>query len=372
MLATQADLRHIILFTDGQSRPGNYDQLTARLRQQKVGLSTIGLGPEVDTQLLSSLAKLGEGRYYFTERTQELPRIMTREVAISKRSAQVEGSIRPQLLTTSPILRGIAPSELPPLSGYVATTARDQAQVVLASEDDRPLLTQWHFGLGRAVAWSSDAGRNWASAWPEWPQNARFWEQAVRWAMGPPVQRDFQIAVRTSGQQADITLESAREGRFADLEAPTTQVTGPSGLAATLPLRQVAPGRYTATVSADIAGAYQVTVTTHPEAPGASPRSETTGFALRSNPELASFGADEHVLRRIASETGGRVLSDPASAFRAAGRPLGQRWEPVWQLMVLLGLALFLVDVVLRRIAMSPRRLVARLRRRLRTTRKPI
>src|SRR5207245_7006568 len=125
--------------------------------------STSALGPDAYTQLLSSLAKPGEGRYYFTERTPELPRIMTREIAISKRSAQVEGQIQPQLVSSSPILRGIAPNDIPSLAGYVATTPRDEAQVVLATEDGRPLLSQWHIGLGRSVICASDGCRSWAA-----------------------------------------------------------------------------------------------------------------------------------------------------------------------------------------------------------------
>src|SRR5207244_2390295 len=190
MLATQADLRHIVLFTDGQSRPGDYDPLLGRLRAKKIGLSTIGLGPEADTQLLSSLAKLGEGRYYFTERTPELPRIMTREIAISKRSAQVEGQIQPQLVSSSPILRGI-------------------------------------------------------------------------------------------GHRADVTLERARDGRFADLERPAAAVVDPAGRSATAPLRQVAPGRYSASVIGDVPGTYQLTVTGQPDSAGAT-RSETSGFVIQA------------------------------------------------------------------------------------------
>jgi uncharacterized membrane protein len=359
MLATQADLRHIVLFTDGQSRTANYDSLMSRLRREKIGVSTIGLGPEADTQLLSSLAKLGEGRYYFTERTSELPRIMTREVAISKRSAQVEGTIQPQLVSSSPILRGIAPSDVPPLNGFVATAVRPEAQVVLAAEDDRPLLSQWHFGLGRTVAWTSDAGPGWASAWQDWPRASRFWEQAVRWAMGSAVQRDFQVKVRTIGQQAEITLDSVRDGRFADLESPSATISlrqaqdERARAAATLPLRQVAPGRYTAMVSAEVPGAYEVSVTTHPEAPGTASRSETTGFVLPPLPAQVSIGADEHMLRRIAGETGGRVLGSPASAFRSEGRPRGERSEPIWQLAVVAGLLFFVLDIARRRLALQ-------------------
>jgi uncharacterized membrane protein len=361
MLATRADLRHIILFTDGQSGPANYEQLTAGLRQEKIGLSTIGLGPEADTQLLASLAKLGEGRYYFTERTPELPRIMAREVNISKRSAQIEGTIRPQLVSPSPVLRGVAPSDLPPLAGYVATNARDEAQVVLATEDRRPLLAQWHFGLGRAVSWTSDTSGPWAAAWLEWPGAARIWEQAARWSMGPPVETDFQVTAQTIGQHTEITLDSVRGSQFADQEAPTAEVSGPTGVAATVPLRQVAPGRYAATVTADVAGVYQVTVTTHPQAQQATSRSETTGFVVRTDAQQASFGTDDHVLRRIASETGGRMLTAPADAFRSSRVASGVRWEPVWQQVLLAGLVLFVLDVAQRRLAISAQAMLARL-----------
>jgi hypothetical protein len=84
------------------------------------------------------------------------------------------------------------------------------------------------------------------------------------------------------------------------------------------------------------------------------PRSETTGFALRRNPETEGFGPDDHALRWIASETGGRVLADPASVFRFAMRPPGQRSEPLWQFIVLGGLMLFVLDVAVRRLAVSP------------------
>src|SRR5262249_31326609 len=227
----------------------SYEALLARLREQKVSVSTIGLGPEADTQLLSSIAKLGEGRYYFTERLPELPRIMAREVAISKRSAQIEGTIQPQLVSSSPILRGIAPADLPHFGGSVATPRREEARVVLGTEDARRLLAQWHFGLGRAVAWASDVGLGWSGAWAQWPQLARLWGQAVRWASGPPVQRDFQVTVRTIGQQADITLDDVRDGRPADLESPTATVVDPAGRGMTVPMMQQAPGRYSARVS---------------------------------------------------------------------------------------------------------------------------
>src|SRR5262249_18391491 len=85
MRATSADLRPIVLFTDGNSRDANYEAVTSALRQEHIGLSTVGLGPEADTRLLARLAKDGQGRFYYSDRPSELPRILATEVAIAKR-----------------------------------------------------------------------------------------------------------------------------------------------------------------------------------------------------------------------------------------------------------------------------------------------
>ena len=40
------------------------------------------------------------------------------------------------------------------------------------------------------------------------------------------------------------------------------------------------------------------------------------GFVVGEQPEQTSFGSDEHTLPRVASQTGGRVLTSAAEAFR--------------------------------------------------------
>jgi hypothetical protein len=175
------------------------------------------------------------------------------------------------------------------------------------------------------------------------------------------VQRDFQVTVRTIGQQADIMLDAVRDGRPADLESPTATVIDPAGRGMTVPMLQLAPGRYSASVSGTAPGAYEVTVNSDPADEGSTTRKETAGFTLRDNAEMAAFGADEHTLRRIASETGGHVLSRPADAFRWDEQPSTQRSDPLWQIIALCGLLLFLAQVAARRLGISPRAAVRRL-----------
>ena len=82
-----------------------------------------------------------------------------------------------------------------------------------------PLLAQWHYGLGRSVAWTSDVGGRWSAGWTSWDQNTRFWEQLMRWAMGPPINRDFRVEVSRSGNEALVRVEDIQDGRFGDLQA---------------------------------------------------------------------------------------------------------------------------------------------------------
>ncbi len=351
--AAQGDLKHIVLISDGRGTEVKYDDLMARMRQDKIGMSAVAIGDDADTDLMPKLARLAQGRYYFTEKIRELPRIITQEAALAKRAALVEGRIQPQFVTSSPILRGIAPNQIPSLTGHIATTAKDTAEVVLASDENAPLLAQWHYGLGRAVAWTSDLSARWTYAWLSWDQNTRFWDQLLRWAMGPPINRDFRVDITRTGNTAHVTVEDIADGRFNDLQPLTLTVVAPGGGSSRADLRQVAAGRYEASIVADTPGAYQVTVT-EPNQPRVQARTESNGFVVPPVTETVSFVPNEPALRRIASETGGSVLSDQASSLYQGARTAdASRWDPIWSVFVVLGMLAFLVDVAVRRLRPS-------------------
>jgi Ca-activated chloride channel family protein len=351
--ATPADLKEMVLVDDGQADDVKYDDLLAKMRQDKIGLSIVSMGDDVDTTLMSRLARLGEGRFYQTARIRDIPRVITQEAALAKRAALVQGTIQPQLTTPSPILRGIAPNAIPSLTGHIATTPKDSAEVVLASDEGAPLLAQWHYGLGRVVAWTSDLGTRWTTSWPSWDQNAQFWEQLTRWAMGPPIDRDFKVDVVRTGAQAKVTVEDLQDGAFADLQALTLTLTAPGGATSQVPLRQVAAGEYDATIVTSTPGAYQVDVA-EPTAPRKPGRTETSGFVVPPVAETISFVANDQELRRIASETGGQVLDPRSTDLYAAARTANaSRWDPVWAIFAVLGLAAFVLDVAVRRLRPS-------------------
>ena len=107
------------------------------------------------------MAERGNGRFHFTDRAANLPQIFTQETTAIQRSYLIEERFFPTLASSSPILAGI--TAVPPLYGYVGTTAKATAQTILKTHQDDPLLVAWQYGLGRSVAWTSDATGRWAN-----------------------------------------------------------------------------------------------------------------------------------------------------------------------------------------------------------------
>ena len=61
------------------------------------------------------------------------------------------------------------------------------------ADQEFPILSYWHYGLGKAVAFTSDAsqppvppgGIFWTSEWYASAMYSRFWEQVVGWTLRP-------------------------------------------------------------------------------------------------------------------------------------------------------------------------------------------
>ncbi|HEV8634757.1 MAG TPA: VWA domain-containing protein [Chloroflexota bacterium] len=357
-----ARYKHIILLSDGRSlSTSDYDKLLASMRQDAVTLSTIAIGSDSDTQLLEELAKQGEGRYYYVDRARDVPRVTTKEAKIASGSPIVEGQIQPKVLAPSPIMKAIPPASLPQLGGYVVTSIKDQAQTVLAPDEVRadPLLAQWQYGLGRSVAWTSDVKPKWAAAWLGWGDFKKFWAQAVRWTMPAPSDPNLQVLTSQEGANVVVRVDALDdEGAFKSGQDIRATVLGQSLQANDQPMRQVAPGRYELVAPIEEPGVYSVDVTLYENNRPA--RTESTGFVVPYPAEYRYFGPDENFLGRLAAITGGKILRDPRAALSPEGlRFQGLEWTPLWPYLLALALALFPLDIAMRRLQV-PTELVAR------------
>jgi Ca-activated chloride channel homolog len=352
MAPVNARFRHVLLLTDGHSPNPDYASLVQANQALGITLSTIGIGGDADSALLAQLAQIGQGRSYVSQRFEDIPSIVTRETTIATRSALAEGAFQPSPADPSPLLPDLETGTLPTLTGYVQTAPRSGTTQALISGRGDPILAHWHYGLGRVVAWTSDAGDRWAADWLGWSGAPAFFASMTRWTMTEPVDIHLRASVRVDGQQVTFEAHSVDDGgAFADgLDTRATVVT-PDGRALELRLPQVAPGRYQQQVRVELPGLYRVVVRQ-------AAREEVTGFLLDGAQETRALGTNLALLDSLAAQTGGRRLEAPGDVFSArAPSNAPPRELPIWPWLLAGALSLWPVDVALRRLRLSPLRM---------------
>ena len=345
-----ATRRHIVLFTDGWSSSGAYDDLLRRMEAAGITLSTVGAGGGGAGDFLSELARRGSGRYYAATNPASIPDIFLKETQQVSGQQIVEEDFFPILTSSSPILRGLEDG-LPQLRGYNGTTAKAAAQTVLVSTRDDPVLAQWQFGLGRAVAWTSDAQGRWAANWVGWPGFNRFFSQLVAWTFPGEESEGIEAEFVADGDQTRLRLRSVEsDGTPRNFYETVAGVTDPAFDVREVNLVQTAPGVYETDLGALTPGAYALRfVQTRP---GETPLARTVMLVAPTPAEYRLLGTNDQLLAALRSATGGDVVDDAADAWR---HDLGTTTAATDLLpwLLLLALLLWPVDVAVRRVSVS-------------------
>lgn len=352
--STNAAIKHVIVLSDGQTAPGDFQGILGKAREKNVTVSAVAIGGDADAFTMRRIAEAGNGRVYVTPNADAVPRIFTRETILVARNYIIEEPFVPAVRTSGGMIRGL--NAMPQLKGYVGTTKKPAATEWLTTHHDDPLLATWRFGLGKSVAWTSDAEGRWAQQWMGWPGYPKMWTQLVRWTL-PDVGDQGLLAraeIDTSGV-LKITVEAEGEGGYQNLGNVQAEVVDPDGEQVTLQLRQTGPGRYIGVTRAPKVGAYLVGVTMRD---GDTVTARTvTGAAISYSPEYRFSTTDTGLLARASQRTGGQVLTTPELAFREPEHPARVPRE-IWPLLLWIAAGLFLMDVAVRRVSIGRDELV--------------
>ncbi len=353
LLKTNAKIKHVILLGDGDAFD-NYQAQVTKMASENITVSTVATNADsyADLGTMQQIAAWGKGRFYRADDPTTIPQVLLQETQQAARRAIINEPFQPAIVSAHPILSGLGP--LPQLNGYVATTPKPAAQLVLVSHLDDPVLAVWQYGLGRVAAWTSDAQGEWTTHWLQWSDAARWWANLVTWTLPTP-NSAMTINGNVVGGAGQLTVDLP-QGTDSNVSNQQMQahIILPDLSQEQISLQPDAPGEWQGNFPALQVGSYLLQVTWHGSDASQNGRqlSATTGLVVPYSPEYSTQGTNTQFLKLLAQEGGGTFLpqNNPAIAFTQSLAPVSAA-IPIAFLLLTLAALLLPVDVGLRRLS---------------------
>lgn len=343
--------KHIILLADGSDCDDQEGvvPLARQMSTERITVTTVAIGDGPHVPFLKNVAQAGRGNFYLTLQASDLKAIFTKDVMTVSKSLIVEEPFVPTMDPSSPELAGIG--GVPPLLGYVTTSPKATARISMISKHKDPILATWRYGLGKSAAFTSDCKARWSSRWLQWPDYGKFWAQVVRSTMRKNPPTDFQTVVDVENGVGNVTVDAVDDkGNFLNELNFKGSVVGPSMKGKQLSIEQTGPGRYEATFDAREVGSYVVNVVRRDQ-DQTSP--DVNVVTIPYPPEYKDIAPNTALLKRIASETGGRFAPEASEVFTQDFRR-SRAYTDLWRLLVILTAVLLPLDVAIRRLVITP------------------
>ncbi len=346
----EASRKHVIVLSDGMTNDADFQTLVESASASGISVSTVAIGTDSDKELLQSIAVWGQGRSYYTDNPDTIPRIFTGETKILTKELLSETPVQPLQTAPHDMLRGIDTETLPMIDGQVITYPKPGAQMIFRTVQG-PLLSAWQYGLGRSVAFTSDLSGRWGKEWVRWEHYGQFVAQIVKWAQRQETDREYRAAIERKGETGTFVVDvTDRQQHFINHLNLTANIISPAGDSQVFLLEQTAPGRYQTSFPAEEIGAYYCNLfgaqTTEMN------RSEVFGFGIPYTDEFSQTGVNMELLQQLADITHGQVLNvdDTRTNIFTAAADVKNNGKALWPYLSGLFLVLLLIDVTVRKI----------------------
>lgn len=322
--------RHIVVISDGLTQPGDFPGLLAEARAADITVSAIAIGDAADPTSLSHIAELGGGAFHWSRDFRALPGILAQETMLSSASPIKERAVTPQWVNRSDAFLKGAPDSVPPLAGYVDTTAKPRAHLQLATSDEDgnvvPIMASWRYGAGQVLALATQASGAWSAQWSALPNYPGFWAQIVRGVALAPEGAGLGLTLVRAGDEVVVQTSGER---------PAVTFAGPaSGL---VPMAQVASGQWEGRFPVLADGDYEV-------AASAGKASADARMHITRPAALSAIGGNSDKREVVARISGGTLSAE------GVGERAEATWTLTsgWRLWALLAAACFLASLALR------------------------
>ena len=233
LVKAEAGTRHIILFADAadSEQPGRYRELLEECRKANITVSVVGLGTssDVDAELLRDIAYRGNGRIFFTENAEELPRLFAQDTFVVARSTFIDEPTTVRTTGGMISLTGRDYQIPSPIGGYNLCYLRPDANLAAVTVDEykAPVVAAWQAGIGRVLCYTGEADGAHTGPIAGWKNVGNFLTSLARWTAGEsenlPDGMLLTQRVRDGISVVQLHLDPEREGEVFR-ELPTVKV----------------------------------------------------------------------------------------------------------------------------------------------------
>jgi len=325
--------KHIILLTDGQSQPGNYEDLIAQGKENGITLSTVAIGQDADANLLEALSEMGSGRFYDVIDEQTIPSILSRETAMISRTYIEDNPFYPSIFNASG-WNTLFANGVPKMNAYIGTTAKQGATVIAESEKEDPVLAEWQYGLGKTYAFTSDSTGKWTGDWARWQNWGTFWQTLISKML--PSYNDVAYDVRLESDGSFVITDPTNEAAFLDIVA-----VNEAGEELETQLEAISASQIRAVVQAE-PGLIFFRIADEEQA------IYQAGLSVPYSAEYELRPVNDKLVKELTKQTGGSVLKEPSEVFREFTKKGAER-QNIATWLLLAGMLLFFIDITIRR-----------------------
>jgi hypothetical protein len=306
-LRPDAAVKHLIIISDGDPSAPSSSTIKA-LKAQGVTISTVAVGAHgpAESSLLSNIATTCGGKFYKVNDPRSLPRIFQREARrVARPLIWDKRPVQPLVkMPSHEMLSGID-GPLPPIKGYVLTTKKEGSPLVEtlltspepAGEENNTVLAGWTYGLGKAVAFTSDAGARWTTDWTGEPLYDKLFGQIVRWSMRPAGgSGKFTVATDVADGQVRVVVNALdKNDEFLNFLSMNATAVGPDMKPVPMRIEQTSPGRYVGSFAARDAGSYFIMLS-----PGTGQTPIRAGITVPYSDEFREREPNDALLEQLA------------------------------------------------------------------------
>jgi len=339
----------MIMFSDGKpSKKADYDPILQKLKSAHITLSSVGIGDDLDRELMRKLAQGTGGRLYLTEDMFNLARIFKKDLAVAARSMVKDKPFTPKIKDASPILQGIV-EPLPELAGHILTTAKKTAVTPIVSDVGDPVISYWQYGLGKTAVFTVDNGA-WLSGWNAWKPFPELWAHILRLVIKKSQDTGvLHVHVeKQSGRGRALIVDAVSQaGEFLNNLPLKISLYYPGGVKKSITCEQIEPGKYLARFDVSERGVYSALVQYEKSS---EVYSKTFKFSVAALPEYTRNRGNEAFLKQVVSVTGGELVTrQNASTWKRKHASRKYRLIILWRYLFAAAPVFFLLGLFMER-----------------------